>query len=637
MNNDEIKQLDHRQQAREKISIWYGSADNFKHGLKEVIANSTDEIINNFDSGSVDVTLHSDMRTITVSDSGRGMRIDGETKGVPNYELLLRTLFAGTKYENDPSKNTTGTNGVGTTVLCYTSEFFKITSFHDGKAHEMIFENGGEITTPLYSVDCPPNHHGTIITFRLDESIYTETTYTSDEVEEIVKHFAVGSNKVTLAYNHNQVRKEYHYNDLLDYYKELVANQSTSPVVYAPNHAYEEEDGEITQIALALSTCAEPIQETYLNLTYLSEGGKINEGIVNGIKLFANKYCKDNKLFPKGVTGFATSDIEESVSFIATTLSSNVEFQNQTKLSTQKALYKKIAQKHTTQLMEIFKIEDEAGLKKFINHLLAVQKHNGVNQKAKLKLKKQLTEKVDGIGNRVEKLVDSDIHGAKAELFVCEGDSALGSIVLARDSDFQAAYPLRGKFLNCLKANYTTIFKNKVIIDFIKILGCGIETDRKNKDLESFDLSKLRYGKIIITTDADDDGYQIAALMITMIYRLMPSLLNNGYVYIARTPLYEIKLEDDSMVYYFSEQEKTQNMPKLKGKYTIARCKGLGELEAETMNETAMNPASRKLVRVSVPDAKKMADSLEVWMGPDVTDRKEFIANNLDKYVDLVD
>lgn len=220
-----------------------------------------------------------------------------------------------------------------------------------------------------------------------------------------------------------------------------------------------------------------------MNLTYLSDGGSFNDGVITGIKTFCNKYARENKLFPKGINSFTTEDIESSVSFVLVALSNKVEFKNQTKLSTDKKLYRKLAQRHTTQLLEVFQIENEKGFKKFVNHLLEVQKHNTQSQKAKQRLKKKLSEKVDGIGNKVANLVDCKKHGKDSEIFIAEGQSALGSIVLARDAVYQAAYPLRGKILNCLKADYTTIFKNQIITDLIKVLGCGIQTDKKTRTL----------------------------------------------------------------------------------------------------------------------------------------------------------
>lgn len=635
VKHDLIRRLDDRQKARGKLSIWYGSIENYSHGLKEVIANATDEIINNFDFGTVTVELMEDKQTIKVMDTGRGIPIYGETDGVKNYDLLLRTLFAGTKYE-DNENNTTGTNGVGNTVLCFTSKIFNVESYYNGYKHSLKFIDGGEIAQDIKREPCDAAVHGTIIEFKLDSEVYPNITYTIDEVRDIVRRFAVGSNLVRLIFKHNDIEETYHYEELKDYYAEVVGNQSTSPIITAPNTTYNDED-EITQLQLILSTCAEPVQESYLNLTYLSEGGSLHEGIISGVRTFANKYCKDNNLFPKGVKAFLIADIEASISYVCLALSNKVEFQNQTKLSTNKALYRKVARNHVAMLMEILSVENPKGLKKLIDHLLTVQKYNTTAQKAKSKLKSQLSEKVDSISNKIENFIECEEHGAKAEIFIAEGRSALGSIVLARDAGFQAAYPLRGKILNCLKANYSTILKNQVITDLIKVLGCGIKADKANKDLESFDISKLRFGKVIIATDADPDGYQIACLIVTMFYRLMPELVTKGYIYIAKTPLYEVKLQNDEMIYYYSEEEKEANIASIKGKYLLSRCKGLGELTPEVMSETAMNVDTRNLVNITVDDARKMVDTIELWMGIDEAGRKAYIAENLVKFVDDVD
>lgn len=630
-NNEEIKVLTDREKSRDKISIFFGSKDNFTHGLKEVIANGTDEIINNFEDGTVTVELFDDLQTVQVTDTGRGIPIDGVTNGIKNYDLLFRTLFAGTKYDTT-EKTTTGTNGVGGTVINYTSSYFLVESWYDGFHHTILFENGGELIGDLVKTQCPKSKHGTQITFRLDDEVYPNITYTAEDVEKIAKSFAVGSNKINVNFKHNGHTQTYHYSSLESYFDEFLENKGTSKQVDTAEVAFDDE-GELTKIKLSFATTPEPKQESYLNLTHLSEGGSFNDGVISGFKSFLNKYCKDNKLFTKGTPALTSDDIESSLSFVLVAFSNKVEFTNQTKLSTNKNLYKKIARKHTLQTLEFLEIEDEKNLKKIVNHVLSVQKFNTASQKAKLQLKKKLTEKVDGIGNKVDKLVDCKFHGKDAEIYVAEGNSALGSIVLARDAKYQAVYALRGKFLNCLKTDYPTIFKNIVITDLIKVLGCGVTTDKRNKDLDTFDINNLRYGKIIIATDADSDGANIACLIITMIYRLMPKLIEDRYIYLAQTPLYELKLEDDSVVYYFSESEKDRELPTIKGKYNIARVKGLGELDAPTMAYTAMNSDTRKMIQITVEDTRKMVESIETWMGTNVDGRKQFISENLDKYV----
>ena len=633
---DIIKTLDDRGKAREKISIWFGSADNYTHGIKEVVANSTDEIINHFEEGTVDVLLHDDKRTIEIKDSGRGIPMAGETDGVPNYVLLFLTLFAGTKYGEGgyTDGNFTGSNGLGLTVVNYTSTMCEITSVREGKKYHIGFANGGEVVSPLTETTANKDEHGTTVKFRLDDEVYTNTEFIPEEVESIVKRYAIGSNKITINYKYGEKESSFHYDNLLDYYTDLVGDKNTSSVAFGEAVTFDD-GGEQTSISIALSTTTEAIQESYLNLTHLSSGGKINDGIVNAVKLYANKYCKQNKLFPKNVNSFSDSDVEESISFVAVMLSNKVEFENQTKLSTQKNLYREVAKKRTTQILEIMEIEDTTGFKKIIDHLLLVQKDNTNNQKQKENLKKKLKEKVDNMVNKIDKFVDCRVHGEEAELYLAEGDSAHGSVVLARDGRFQASMPMGGKFLNVEKVNnIDAITSNDIVMNVIKVLGCGVDLGKKYKDVTEFDIKKLRYGKIICASDEDPDGAQIQCLVITMFNKLMPQIIHEGKLYIARTPLFEIKLKNDEMLYAHTDEER-DSLIKEHGKniVNIARVKGLGELEAEVMAETAMNPETRHLIQVTIDDVKKAQQSIDDWMGSDVTNRKEFISTNLNKYI----
>ena len=647
--SDKIKKLDTRAQSRDKIAVWFGSRENYHHPIKEVIANASDEIINNFKDGEITILLHDDNQTITISDSGRGIPLQEKTDGVSNYELLFETLFAGTKYDKTDS-TTTGTNGVGTTVINHTSLIFDVVNVQKDKYHIIMCSDGNLNKKTQFNetkqLDFYHNlinkKHGTVITFKLDDEVYANTTFNYNELKNIANNFAIASNKVTYRigkyYQDSgevEIIDSIHYDSIEDYFIDNQNNKLTSEKTKS-YHKYDEGD-ESTEIDLIFSSSTEPLQKTFLNLTYLAEGGSINDGMLDAIRLYANKYCRDNKLFPKGINNFQKQDIEDSISFVATILSNNVEFQNQTKLSTNKKLYKDIAKKHTTTMLESYEIQNEKEFKKFIDHLLTVQKHNGVYDKAKKNLKIVLTEKVDGINNRIENLVDCKNHNNDSELFICEGQSALGSIVLARDANYQAAYPLRGKILNCLKADIDTIFKNKIVVDLIKIIGCGIEADKKSKDLDMFDINNLRYGKIIATCDADEDGFQISCLIITMIYRLMPKLIEEGLVYIATTPLYEFKTKSDKVYYAFSENEKEKVANEIKEKYIVSRSKGLGELQAEVLAETAMDPNTRNIIKVTIDDAKEVAGTMDAWMGDDIISRKEFISENINKYADEVD
>ena len=635
MSKDKIRRLDHREQSREKISIWYGSADNYEHGLKEVLANATDEIINNFDKGTINVELMEDMKTLVVQDSGRGIPMEGETDGTPNYELLFLILFAGTKYgeggEMDGSY--TGTNGSGQTVLNYTSSLFEVTSVRNGKEYHIKFEDGGILSESITERKTD-KESGTTVKFRLDPEIYTETEFTNEQVKNIVKRYAVSSNKITINYKHKDEENTYHYDHLEEYFDEVIGDTSTSSVRYGDSVSFDD-GGEKTSIELAIATTTEIIQESYLNINYLPNGGAINNGIINGVKLYMNKFCRDNSLFPKGVRSFADSDIEESISFVAVMLSNNVEFSNQTKLDTQKKLYYEVAKKRVSQMLEVMEVEDKKGFDAIVKHLLLVQKDNASNQRQKEKLKKELTKKVDNLSNSIEKFVDSRIHGEEAELYLAEGDSAHGSVVLARDGKFQASLPMGGKFLNVAKANtLEAIVKNEIIMNVIRVLGCGVELGKKHKDVAPFDITKLRYGKIIIASDSDADGKQISSLVITLFHELMPEVIKQGRLYIAKTPLYEIKLRDDSVLYAYSDDERDELINKNKKKVVnVARSKGLGELDAEVMSETAMNPETRHLVQVTIEDSGVAKKALDDWMGTSVDNRKEMISANLNEYI----
>lgn len=636
INNDEIRQLSQREQARDKISVWYGSADNYQHGLKEVMANATDEIINNFDSGEIYVELEGDNKTITVRDTGRGVPINGKSGDTPNYELLFLQFFAGSKYGEDGITNgaMTGTNGAGLVTLNYTSLLFEVTSIYGGKKYHIKFENGGDITSPL-SVTNTDEVHGSTFTFRLDPDVYTETEFTSEQVKEIIQKYAVSSPKVKIHYEHREEREIYYYSSVEEYFDELTGDTTTSSPRHASMAEFKESDGESTSIELIVSTATEPRQESFLNLTYLPEGGAINDGVINGLKLYMNKHSRDNNLFPKNVRSFSDSDVEESISFVAVVLSNRVEFSNQTKFSTQKKLYYEVAKQRTQQLLEVMEVEDRKNFDAIVKHLLLVQKDNASNQRQKEKLKKELTKKVDNLNNSIDKFVDSRVHGEEAELYLAEGDSAHGSVVLARDGKFQASLPMGGKFLNVAKANtLEAIVKNDIIMNVIRVLGCGVELGKKHKDVAPFDITKLRYGKIIIASDEDADGKQITSLVITLFHILMPEIIKQGKLFIAKTPLYEIKLKDDSVLYAYSDEERDKLIQdNKKNVVNVARSKGLGELDAEVMAETAMNPDTRHLVQVTIGDSGVAKRTLDDWMGTSVDNRKEMISTNLNEYI----
>lgn len=642
-NRDKIQSLDERQKARSKVSVWFGSRDNYYHPVMEALANSSDEINNNFDKGVITINLDDDCEGISIKDTGRGIPLAGKTDGKYNYELLLLTLFAGTNYDNNlTGKITTGCNGVGLTVTNYCSERFEIISHREDGSNKIIFEEGALKNSGLLSVP-KEKTTGTEVKFKLDSSVFTNTVYEYNEIKDIIRRMSGICNNITFKIIHKGKEIEYKFEDIVEYF-ESISHNNTCKAIHGVKKKYEneviiegEKINEVDYVEMMLSTSSEPIQESYLNITYLSEGGTINEGVINGVRLFVNKHCKENKLHDKKLGNISNSDVEESISFCCNVLSTNVEFENQTKKSTTKKLYKSVVQQYTQEVLEIFKTENEKEFNKLVKHILQIQKYNSKAKASKDALKKKLNEKVDNMGGRINGLVDCKNHGIDSELFICEGKSALGSVVLARDPINQGAIAIRGKILNCLKADFTDIFKSEIILDIVRAIGCGIKADKKNKEFDSFDITKSRYGKIILSADADADGQNIICLLLTMIYILMPELILEGYIWIANTPLYEINVNDE-MIYIFKESEKEEVLKSLEGKkYKVARCKGLGELDAETMSYTAMNPETRILTKVVVEEVEEMIKAFNVWMATEVTDRKEYIENNLDKYLNDLD
>lgn len=631
--DSEIKSLDTRQQCREKLPIFFGSYDNYYHGFLETLMNSNDEITNNFDNGVVVVDVSEDLRTISVLDTGRGIPLMGETNGVPNYKLLFETTFAGTNYENlEQGKITTGTNGCGATVLNYTSSVYEVTSFKNGKAYKVSYKDGG-IFQDYIETTCEKDKHGTLVRFELDNKVYTNTVYDIEEIKGILNKLAGTSPKVMFILNHKGEKFEYFYPNALDYMENNVTNKLSNLLEFGEKKYIEKvvkegrelEEEDTVKAIISLST--EPLQQTFLNCTYLKENGAIYDGVVDGLKKFFNRGIKKNKL--------TNQDIEMSFNFYCSVASTNVEFSNQTKFSTNKALYKRIVSDYILENMEIVKIEQPKVFDAMQKHLTMINSFNSKNEESIKNIKKKLSEKVEGIGNRVEGLIDCRVHGEEAELFICEGQSALSTCVLSRDAYNQAIMAIRGKILSTLKVGYDKIFANELIMDIIKILGCGVQVEVKGKkDMDTFNINNLRFHKIIITADQDADGATICCLVMTMLWRLVPYLIENGYVYLAKTPLYEITYEDGTLHYAFTDKEKEallvgHNPSKCK----IQRNKGLGELEAETMARTTMNPETRVIERVVVEDVERMAKQFEKWFGTEVTERKQYIEENLHKYV----
>lgn len=634
---DEVYKLGFREQAREKIDMFFGDKSNFMHPLNEAINNCDDELYNNFDTGIMRVKLHDDLQTMTVSDTGRGIPIyNGE-----QAELLLQTLFAGGKYEvGDP---TTGTFGCGLTATNYNSVLFECTSYLNGKEYYIKYTNGGIIEQSLTCIG-DTDLHGTTITFKLDKDSFDTITYDPEEVKLRIRRFSQMTDKIFFQFDFNNEIHEFNYK--YDEYFDTFAEDILGNPMYGKTKNYKrmttvevkgdkkEVEETLDIIAIIGTTTSEfPLQETMLNGNYLKDNGTIYDGVLDGIKNHVNKYCKDNKLYKNNEKDITVNDVELAVAFTCKVFNNLPSFTNQTKFSTKKDYYKDVAKDYMKEYMEIYKNEKEKDYKRLVDQILICKRANDANIKARQKLKAKLTKKVDGINEVVKGFIDCELEKG-GEFFLVEGDSANGSVVLARDSHFQASYPVRGKMLNVNKAKWEEILDNEEIMDMVRLWGCGIEPRNKyTKDLPEFDINKMKYSKIILTADADSDGKQINVLGLTIIKKLMKPLLLKGYVYISQPPIFQIDY-DGGREYAFSVKQKEDIIAKFKSKKpTVHRLKGLGEMSPEVMHETVMNPETRVLQQVTIGDVEKMERIFEIWMNDDVADRKEYIAEKLHEYL----
>jgi DNA gyrase subunit B len=360
--------------------------------------------------------------------------------------------------------------------------------------------------------------------------------------------------------------------------------------------------------------------------------------VKSGFLTAIDRYLRNNNLYRKDEKKIMFSDIEDSLVLVVNSFSTSTSYENQTKKSIQNKFIQEAMTDFLKEKLEIYFIENKMEADKIAAQVLANKRSRETAEKTRVDVRKKLSGNVD-LNNRIEKFVNcrsKDVD--KRELYIVEGDSALGACKQSRDAEFQGLMPVRGKILNCLKADYPRIFKSEIITDLMKVLGCGVEVSGKAvKELNQFDINNLRWSKVVICTDGDVDGFQIRTLILTMLYRLCPTLIAEGYVYIAETPLFEITCKDKTWFAY-SEKEKADVTRSLEGKkFTVQRSKGLGENDPEMMWLTTMNPATRRLIRVMPDQAEETARVFDLLLGDNLAGRKDYIAENGYKYMDMID
>lgn len=650
--NLSISQLKGADRVRKRPAVIFGSdgLEGCQHAVFEILSNAIDEAREGH-GDIITVTRYSD-KSIEVEDFGRGCPVDwNENEKRFNWELVFCELYAGGKYANDEGESyeySLGLNGLGSCATQYASEYFDAVIYRDGFKYTLHFEKG-ENVGGLQKEPADRKKTGSLFRWRPDLSVFTDISVPAEYFTETLRRQAVVNAGILFRFRNQREdgkfeTTEFKYeNGILDYIAEIAGEETISAPLFisTERRGRDREDKPEYKVKLTAAFCFSNTVnriEYYHNSSWLEYGGAPDKATRSAFVYALDAYIKKIGKYQKSESKISFQDIADCLILVTNCFSTQTSYENQTK----KAINNKFIQDAMTDFfrtqLEVYFIEHKAEADKIAEQVLINKRSREQAEKARLNIKKKLSGSVD-ISNRVQKFVDcrsKDLE--KREIYIVEGDSALGACKLSRDAEFQGIMPVRGKILNCLKADYAKIFKSEIITDLIKVLGCGVEVEKgRGKDLSTFDSESLRWNKIIICTDADVDGFQIRTLILTMIYRLMPTLIKDGYVYIAETPLYEIETKEKTYFAY-SDRDKAEILEKLDGKKcTINRSKGLGENDPEMMWLTTMNPETRRLIRVMPEDAQRTSKQFDLLLGDNLAGRKVHIAENGYKYIDLAD
>ena len=657
-DNESISSLKGADRVRKRPGVIFGSdgLEGCEHAVFEILSNAIDEARGGY-GRLITVTRFLD-QSVQVEDMGRGCPVDwNEKEGRYNWELVFCELYAGGKYDNENSENyefSLGLNGLGSCATQYASRYMDVTVYREGKEYRLHFERG-EIVGKLESTELTTNKKrtGTTIRWLPDLEVFTDIAVPLDYYQDVMKRQAVVNAGVTFRLRNETApgkfdTQEFLYeNGIADYIRELAGDDAlTEPVFWeAERRGRDRADKPEYKVKLSVALCFSnktALCEYYHNSSFLEHGGSPEKATRSAMVSAIDKYLRDNNKYTKGESRITFPDVQDCLILVSNSFSTQTSYENQTK----KAITNKFVQEAMTEFlrsrMEIYFIENKEAAEKIAAQVLINKRSRETAERTRINQKKKLTEKID-IANRVQKFVDCRTKDVdRREIYIVEGDSALGACKQSRDAEFQGLMPVRGKILNCLKADYPRIFKSDVITDLMKVLGCGVEVSGKAvKDLNQFDLANLRWSKVVICTDGDVDGFQIRTLILTMLYRLCPTLIREGYVYIAETPLFEITCKEkggEKTWVAYSEREKADILKELSGKkVNIQRSKGLGENDPEMMWLTTMNPETRRLIRVLPEEAEETARVFDLLLGDNLAGRKDYIAENGCRYLDMID
>ena len=653
--NDSISQLKGADRVRKRPGVIFGSdgLDGCEHAVFEILSNAIDEAREGH-GDLITLTYYED-HSIEVEDYGRGCPVDWNANEKRyNWELVFCELYAGGKYQNTDGGDyeySLGLNGLGSCATQYASEYMDVTVRRDGKKYTLHFKKGkvcGKKGQELIVEPADRKKTGTTIRWKPDLEVFTDIAIPDEYFDDVLHRQAVVNAGVTfrLRLEKNgkfEVRDYCYENGIMDYVRELAGEKPlTEPeFITAERKGRDREDKPEYKVKLSAAFCFSKdasVLEYYHNSSWLENGGAPDKAAKSAFVSAIDAYIKQIGKYQKNESAIKFQDVQDCLVLVTNCFSTQTSYENQTK----KAINNRFIQQAMTEFfktnLEIYFIENKPEADRIAEQVLINKRSRETAERARQGMKKKLSGSID-IANRVQKFVDcrsKDVE--KREIYIVEGDSALGACKLSRDAEFQGIMPVRGKILNCLKADFVRIFKSDVITDLMKVLGCGVEVkDKHTKDLSSFDLNNLRWNKVIICTDADVDGFQIRTLILTMLYRLVPTLINEGYVYIAESPLYEI--ESKGKTYFaYSDREKAEIVESLKGaKASINRSKGLGENDPDMMWMTTMNPETRRLIKVMPEDAERMAQVFDLLLGDNLDGRKNHIAAFGYKYLDMAD
>ena len=622
---DQIQILEGLEAVRKRPGMYIGSTSSrgLHHLVYEIVDNSVDEALAGY-CDTIKVTINPG-NSVTVSDNGRGIPVGINHKaGIPAVEVVFTILHAGGKFGGGGYKVSGGLHGVGASVVNALSEWLEVTIYHEGKIYSQRYERGNVIHKLEIIGDCDPERTGTQVIFQPDSQVFEETIINYDILRQRFQEMAFLTKGLCICLRderqENPIEENFLYEGGI---KEFVTYLNSSKKELYPDVIYCEGEKDGIQVEAAMQHNDSFQDNTYgfVNNITTPEGGTHIIGFRNALTKTLNDYARKNKMLKDNEPNLSGEDVREGLTAIISVKIENPQFEGQTKQKLGNSEARGAVDSIVSKQLGLFLEQNPAVAKNIIEKSVLAQRARDAARKARDLTRRKSA--LDGL-SLPGKLADcSDKNPENCEIYIVEGDSAGGSAKTARSRATQAILPLRGKILNVEKARLDKIYANKEIKAMITAFGTGIHED--------FDITKLRYHKIIIMTDADVDGAHIATLLLTFLYRFMPELIKQGYVYLAQPPLY--KVEKSQKVWYAYSDEELKNILEEIGRDNnnkIQRYKGLGEMDADQLCETTMDPEQRILLRVTMEEAEAAAIDLTftTLMGDEVEPRKRFIEKN---------